>query len=155
MRTEEPGKGGEEGTAVLTLDTDTLLFFGGHPAALPLLEALEEKLAARFPEAEKRVQKTQITYYHRHVFACVSFARVKRKAALPENWLTLTLGLPYPLESERAAAKTEVYPGRWTTHFVITSEEDLDEELFGWVEQAYAFAEQKRGAGGRLSGREG
>ena len=77
-------------------DWDTLLFFDAHPDALPLLQALEDALFARFPEAKKRVQKTQITYYHRHVFACVSFARVKRKAEMPESWLTLTLGLPYP-----------------------------------------------------------
>ena len=43
-------------------DMDTLLFFDAHREALPLFEALEDKLFARFPEAEKRVQKTQITY---------------------------------------------------------------------------------------------
>ena len=42
-------------------------------------------------------------------------------------------GLPAPLESARVAAKTEPYPGRWTTHFVISSPSDLDEEMFGWV----------------------
>ena len=124
------------------LDFDTLLFFEGHRSALPIFAALEDRLLARFPEAEKRVQKTQITYYHRHVFACVSFARVKRRADLPEPWLTLTLGLPYPLESERVAVKTEVYPGRWTTHLVIGSEAELDEELLGWLEQAYAFSQR-------------
>ena len=124
-------------------DMDTLLFFDAHREALPLFEALEDKLFARFPEAEKRVQKTQITYYHRHVFACVSFARVKRKAELPERWLTLTLGLPYPLVSERAAVKTEAYPGRWTTHLVLGSEGELDEELMTWLDEAYAFSEQK------------
>ena len=92
------------------------------------------------------MQKTQITYDHRHVFACVSFARVKRKAELPERWLTLTLGLPYPLESERVAAKTEVYPGRWTTHIVLSSERELDEALSAWLEAAYDFSERKRGA---------
>ena len=124
-------------------DMDTLLFFDAHREALPLFEALEDKLFARFPVAEKRVQKTQITYYHRHVFACVSFARVKRKAELPERWLTLTLGLPYPLVSERAAVKTEAYPGRWTTHLVLGSEGELDEELMTWLDEAYAFSEQK------------
>ena len=124
-------------------DMDTLLFFDAHREALPLFEALEDKLFARFPEAEKRVQKTQITYYHRHVFACVSFARVKRKAELPERWLTLTLGLPYPLVSERAAVKTEAYPGRWTTHLVLGSEGELDEELMTWLDEAYAFSERK------------
>ncbi len=127
------------------LDWDTLLFFDAHRPALALFAALEEKIMERFPEAKKRVQKTQITYYQRHVFACVSFARVKRKAELPETWLTLTLGLPVPLESERVAVKTEAYPGRWTTHFVIGSEEELDEELLAWLDQAYAFSESKGG----------
>ena len=127
------------------LDWDTLLFFDVHRPALALFAALEEKIMERFPEVKKRVQKTQITYYQRHVFACVSFARVKRKAELPETWLTLTLGLPYPLESERVAVKTEAYPGRWTTHFVIGSEEELDEELLAWLDQAYAFSESKGG----------
>ena len=122
---------------------DTLLFFDAHRAAIPLFAALEKTIFARFPEAKKRVQKTQITYYHRHVFACVSFARVKRMAELPETWLTLTLGLPYPLESERVAVKTEVYLGRWTTHLMIGSKEELDDELLEWLEQAYAFSESK------------
>jgi hypothetical protein len=74
------------------------------------------------------------------VFACVSFARVKRKAELPEGWMTVTLGLPAPLESQRAAVKTEPYPGRWTHHFVVSRAEELDEEFMAWVEEAYAFA---------------
>ncbi len=106
-------------------DDDTLLFFDAHRDTLPLLEALEVCIFARFPQAQKRVQKTQITYYHRHVFVCVSFARVRRKAELPGNWLTLTLGLPYPLDSARVAQKTEVYPGRWTTHLVLGAKEEL------------------------------
>lgn len=125
------------------LDSDSLLFLDGHVAALPLFAALEDKIFAGFPEAKKRVQKTQITYYHRRVFACVSFARVKRKAELPEPWLALMLGLPYALDSRRVAVKTEAYPGRWTTHIVLGSEEDLDEELLSWLEQAYDFSERK------------
>ena len=97
-------------------ELDSLLFFNAQPDALPLFLALEEKLFARFPGARKRVQKTQITYYHKHVFACVSFARVRRKAELPRPWLTLTLGLPSPPASDRVAVKTEVRPGRWTIH---------------------------------------
>lgn len=51
--------------------------------------------------------------------------------------------LPYPLESGRVAVKTEPYPGRWTTHIVISKMSDLDEELFAWVVQAYEFSEKK------------
>ncbi len=125
------------------LELDTLLFFDGHAEALPLFAALEDRLLARFPETKKRVQKTQITYYHRHVYACASFARVKRKAELPEIWLTLTLCLPYPLDSPRVASKTEAYPGRWTTHIVLGSAEELDGELLSWLEQAYDYSERK------------
>ena len=125
------------------LDPDSLLFFNENQAALPLFAALEEIIMVRFPDAKKRVQKTQITYYHRHVFACISFARVKRKAELPKSWFTLTLGLPYPLDSERVAVKTEAYPGRWTTHFVISRPEELDAELLEWIQQAYDYSERK------------
>ena len=124
------------------LDSDTLLFFNEHPTALTLFAALEERLFDCFPEAQKRVQNTQITYFRRRVFCCVSFARVKRKAELPETWLTLTLGLPYALDSARVAVRTEVYPGRWTTHFVLGEEKELDEELLGWLDEAYAFSER-------------
>lgn len=55
----------------------------------------------------------------------------------------LTLGLLAPPKSDRVAAKTEPYPGRWTTYFVISSPSDLDEELFDWIAQAYQFAQAK------------
>ena len=89
------------------------------------------------------MQKSQISYYNRHLYACVSFLKVKKKAELPEDYFVLTLGLSAPLESDRVAAKTEPYPGRRTTQFVISSPSDLDEELFDWIEQAYQFAQAK------------
>ena len=85
----------------MALDMDTLLFFGGHQSALPLYQAFESILYASFPNVNKRVQKTQITFYNRHVFACVSFARVKRKAELPEGWL----------DPATAMAHTDLYRG--------------------------------------------
>ena len=124
------------------LDADTLQFFDGHTEALGLYEALEALLCG-FPNVNKRVQKTQITFSGRHVFACVSFARVKRKAELPEPWLVLTLGLPAPLDSPRVAVRTEPYPGRWTHHFVLSRPEELDGELRDWIGRSYAFAEMK------------
>ena len=125
------------------LDLDTLLFFDGHQAALPAYRALENWLYNAFPVVNKRVQKTQITFFARHVFACVSFARVKRKAVLSDGYLVLTLGLPAPLESQRAAVQTEPYPGRWTVHIVISRPEDLDAELLSWIRESYAFSEIK------------
>ena len=125
------------------INQDILLFFHQHQTVLPLYEAFAGKMATQFPDSKIKVQKTQITFSNRHVYACVSFLQVKKKAELPDSYFVLTLGLPYPVESGRVAVKTEPYPGRWTTHIVISKMSDLDEELFAWVEQAYEFSEKK------------
>lgn len=124
-------------------DMDTLMFFDRHREALPVFQAFEALVFDSFPVVDKRVQKTQITYYNRHVFACISFARVKRKAELPEGYMVITLGLPAPLDSERVAAKTEAYPGRWTHHIVVSKPEELDDELVSWIRESYDFAYAK------------
>ena len=125
------------------IDESTLLFFEKSPSALPIYERFEGKLLQLVPDATKRVQKTQITFSRRHVFACVSFLRVKRKAELPDPYIVVTLGLPYPLDSARVATKVEPYPGRWTTHFVISDAAEVDDELLSWLRQAFAFSEAK------------
>ena len=101
------------------------------------------KLLERFPNTKIRVQKTQITFSNRHVYTCVSFQRVRKKADLPDPYIVITMGLAYPLESNRVAVKTEPYPGRWTTHIVVGTTEEIDDELFLWVQQAYDFSENK------------
>lgn len=121
---------------------DILAFFHEHAEALSLYEPLEARLLA-FPGTSIRVQKTQITFSNRHVYACASFLRVRRKAELPDPYLVLTLGMPYPLESGRVAAKTEPYPGRWTIHILLSRPDELDEELFSWAKEAYDFALNK------------
>ena len=125
------------------LEDDILLFFNGHREVYPLYTSFETRLLRQHPQTRIKVQKTQISFSDRYMFACVSFLRPKKKSELPEDYFVLTLGLPYPLSSERVAVKTEPYPGRWTTHIVVSRENDLDEELFGWLEQAHAFAQRK------------
>lgn len=122
---------------------DTLMFFEGHQDALDLYRTFEELLYAAFPIVNKRVQKTQITFFNRHVFACISFAKVKRKKELPEGYMVITIGLPVPLDSDRIAVKTEPYPNRWTHHIVISKPEELDDELVSWISAAYDFADMK------------
>ena len=122
---------------------DAFMFFDRHPAVFPVYEVFEMKLLERFPNTKTRIQKTQITFSNRHVYACVSFQRVRKKADLPDPYIVITLGLSYPLESNRVAVKTEPYPGRWTTHIVVGTTEEIDDELFSWVQQAYDFSENK------------
>lgn len=125
------------------MNTDTIIFFNKQPDALPLYEAFADAVTKLYPETEIRVQKTQISFYDVHMFACVSFVRVKKKKELPEPYLVVTLGMPYPLESPRVAVKTEPYPGRWTTHIVIGETEEIDGELLSWLKEAHDFAKNK------------
>ena len=125
------------------MNTDTIIFFSKQPDALPLYEAFADAVTKLYPETEIRVQKTQISFYDVHMFACVSFVRVKKKKELPDPYLVVTLGMPYPLESPRVAVKTEPYPGRWTTHIVIGETEEIDGELLSWLKEAHDFAKNK------------
>lgn len=125
------------------MDTATLLFFEQQPAALPLYEAFADAVIRQYPDTKVKVQKSQISFSNRYMFACVSFARVKKKKELPDPYLVVTLGMSYPLESSRVAVKTEPYPGRWTTHIVLEDEKEVDGELLKWVAEAYDFANTK------------
>ena len=125
------------------MNTDTIIFFSKQPDALPLYEAFADAVTKQYPETEIRVQKTQISFYDVHMFACLSFLRVKKKKELPDPYLVVTLGMPYPLESPRVAVKTEPYPGRWTTHIVIGEMEEIDGELLSWLKEAHDFAKNK------------
>lgn len=51
-----------------------------------MFETFQEFLYHTFPLIRKRVQKTQISYSNRYIFACISFARVKRKSELPKGF---------------------------------------------------------------------
>ena len=124
-------------------DLDLMTFFDGRRAAYPLYRAFEAALLARHPDTKVKVGKTQITFANRRVYACASFLHVRRKADMPDPYIVITLGLPGPPLSARVAVQTEPYPGRWTHHIVAASEGDVDDELLGWVQQAYDFAARK------------
>ena len=125
------------------MDADLLLFFDRMPDALPLYEALLRRMQAEIGEIQVKVQKTQISFYRRRMFGCVSFARVRRRADCTQRWFTLTFGLDRRVESPRIEAAAEPYPNRWTHHLLISGEEDIDGELMGWLRQAADFAAVK------------
>ena len=127
------------------MDLDTLQWFEAqkHPDALPLYEALEGRILAEIPGVRIKVQKSQISFYKKHLFGCVSYIRVRKKAELPPCWLVLTLGLARRLESPRVDIATEPYPGRWTHHIVVGSAGEIDGELMDWIKEAAAFAAAK------------
>lgn len=127
------------------MDFDTLQWFEAqkHPDALPLYEALEGRILAEIPGVRIKVQKSQISFYTKHLFGCVSYLRARKKAQLPPCYLVVTVGLARRLESPRVDIATEPYPGRWTHHIVVGSAGEIDGELMDWIKEAAAFAAAK------------
>ena len=118
-----------------------LSFFDGQPEEYSLACALLEGLLAALPETQVRVQKTQITLSGRHNFAALSLPRRSRDRKA--HRLTLTLGLSHRLDSPRVDIATEPYPDRWTHHLLLSSADELDEELLALAREAYDFAQAK------------
>ncbi len=75
------------------MNADTLLFFDKHMDALPIYEAFEEQVMKEIDNVRVKVQKSQISFYNKHLFACVSFAGVKKKKDCPPAFIVVTLGL--------------------------------------------------------------
>ena len=123
--------------------SDVLFFFDGHPAELALYEALFRAVEETFPAGRVKVQKSQISFYGRHLFAAASLP-VRRRKDWPKTCLVVTAGLSHRLDSPRVAVASEPYPGRWTHHILVTEERQIDEELMGWLQEAWDFAESKR-----------
>ena len=124
-------------------ESDLLFFFDGKPLELGLYQALFARMAAAFPQASVKVQKSQISFYDRHLFAAASLP-IRRKKTWPERCLVVTAGLNRRLDSPRVAAAVEPYPGRWTHHILLTAPEEIDDALLDWLEEARAFAVRKR-----------
>ena len=122
--------------------SDLQVYFSGHPEELALYAAVFPALEAAFPEARVKVQKSQISFYGKHLFAMVSIP-VRRKKGWPEHCLLLSFGLGRREESPRIAVAVEPYPGRWTHHVVLARPEELDNQLLAWLREAWDFSQAK------------
>ncbi len=124
--------------------SDILSFFDGKPLELSLYQALTVQMTKALPDDICiKVQKTQISFYNRRLFASASLP-VRRKKDWPRDCLVVTIGLPRPLDSPRAAVTIEPYPGRWTNHILVTRPDEFDGEVLDWLREAYNFAQNKR-----------
>lgn len=125
------------------MNQDTLSFFDGRQGAVPLYEAFERRVLADIGQVDIKVQKTQIAFSNRHRFAFVSFLPVRKAKERPENYIVVTFGLGHRIASPRIDAATEPYPNRWTHHVLISGEEEIDDELMGWIKAAAVFSAEK------------
>ena len=125
------------------MNQDILLFCDKHPEALPLYEALEEKILSEIEDVTVKVQKTQISFSNKHNFAFVSFLPVRKAKERPDIYIVVTFGLGYRKESPRIDVAVEPYPNRWTHHMLISKPEEIDDELMEWIREASIFSAGK------------
>ena len=126
------------------MDADILAFFEGHPQALALYQALEERIFCEIDGVSVKAQKTQISFFNRRMFACASFAKVRRAKERPADYLTVTFGLGRRVASDRIDGAVEPYPNRWTHHVLLSEPAEIDETLMAWIREAARLSESKR-----------
>ena len=113
-------------------------FFVEKPQLLEVVRPFLREALNRWPEAEIVTQKSQVSLRAPRPFCALS-THVRFSRQPSPGYVTLSLFLPRRLDSPRAAAAVEPYPGRWTNHLPLFSPADLDEELWAWAEEARRF----------------
>lgn len=117
---------------------EEILFFAGKPEEWILYETFRSRVLTEVGKARIQVSKTQITFSRRYGFAFVSHSRRKK-----DQGILVSFGLGRHEDAARIRQAVEPYPGRWTHHILVSSAEEMDEELMGWMREAYWFANTK------------
>ncbi len=121
------------------MNPDILMMFDKMPNALPLYEAAEALIVEMFPDVKIKIGKTQVSFSNRYGFAYLWPPNRKIKGR-PGLYIVLTFGLGRREAHERIVESVEPYPGRWTHHVLISSPDDLDEQVKNWLQEAYNFS---------------
>lgn len=120
------------------LTPEEAIFFAGKPEELALYETFRSRVLTEVGEAHIKMSKTQITFSGKYGFAFVSHPRRKKDVGI-----LVSFGLFHRQESDRIQYASESYPNRWTRHMLVQRHEEIDDELMGWIKEAYWFSEQK------------
>ena len=117
----------------MTLDE----FFAGHEDSRRIFEAVRAALLEIGP-ADVRVTKSQVAFRRRTGFAFVWMPDMYLgKGEVP---LVLTVGLRRRDGSRRRKQIVEPAPGRFTHHLELHLESDIDDEVRGWLREAWEQA---------------
>lgn len=115
-------------------------FFSGQVDRIMLYDALEVMIKS-LGQSTITISKTQISFGTKYKFAWVWLPPDKSNKR-PKNCIVLTFGLNHRIENEQIVESVEPYPGRWTHHIIIGNRSDLNENVFKWLRQAYAFSKR-------------
>ena len=120
----------------MTLDE----FFASRQEARALFEAVHAEVE-RLGSVEVRVSKSQVAFWHDHNVAVVWTPDRYRKSTAP---LVLTVSLRRRDPSRRWKEIVPVSGGRYTHHLELRSAEEIDDDVRGWLAEAWAIAEGAR-----------
>lgn len=118
-------------------------FFEKMPEAIPLYEAVKDRIFSSMKDVNIKIGKSQISFYYEKSFAFV-WLPIRKIKNRPDTYIILSFGLGHQVESPRIAEAVEPYPGRWTHHVIIQDEEEIDGEIMDWLRQAYEFSTNRK-----------
>jgi hypothetical protein len=122
------------------MTAEEILFFDRKPQVAAIYSALKSRLESKYPGMEVKVSRTQISFRNRHIFALASLPDRRGKVWPHHAFLLVSFGLSERKHSPRIIQAVEAYPQRWTHHVAVAEEHEIDEELLGWIDEAYHFA---------------
>jgi hypothetical protein len=112
-------------------------FFSGQEAARAIFNAVRRAVAEIGPY-ELRVSKSQVAFRLSRTFAIAWMpAQYLRRKAAP---LVLTVSLSYRHPSLRWKEIVQPAPGRFTHHLELYDPAEVDEEVLGWLKEAWETA---------------
>ncbi len=115
----------------LTIDD----FFRGREDSRRLFESVCRQVE-RLGDATVRVSKSQVAFRRKKNFALIWMPGqyLKNRPTAP---LVLTLSFSMPDPSPRWKDITEISPRRFTHHLELYTTQDVDEQIFQWLQRAW------------------
>lgn len=111
-------------------------FFDGSPLGLLLCRAVADAVDSIGP-ADVRVTKSQVAFRRRKGFAYVWRPGRYVRSEVPA---VLSIALPVRLDSERFKSVVHPAPEVWMHHLELTDPGQVDDQVRGWLADAYASA---------------
>ena len=121
------------------MTADELNLLGKQPTLINVYEHLRKQVLMLFPQSEVRVHKTQISFRDPMPFCYVWLPDRRMDKSRGDTYLMVTLMLGERLQHSRVAQCVEAYPGRFTHHLSLGSQQEVDQQLVEWIRQSHAF----------------
>ena len=111
-------------------------FFAGSPTGLAIHDRVAGLVAA-MGDVESRVSRSQVAFRHGRGFAYVWRPGQYVRSDLPA---VLSIALPHAVASPRFKEVVHPSPQVWMHHLEIDDVSQVDDEVHGWLREAWAHA---------------